>query len=115
MICLCGFLFIPFLSGAVENKNFVYDDHSRRDPFWPLVNSQGVLMHYDGEMSAGDMILEGIMSDENGNNLAVINGSIVGTGAQIGIYTIKAVDQDRVILLKKDEEFVLKLKKEGIP
>ena len=107
-----------FLWGATtvyaDNKPFVYDKHGKRDPFGPLVSSSGALITYDSDITATDMILEGIVADAEGNNLAIINGKIVKIGNQMGAYTIETIYADHVDLVKGTERQTLKLKKGGL-
>ena len=56
---------------------FVYDDHGKRDPLWPLVSSTGSIINYDKEFQASDLKIEGVILGVNGQNLAIINGQIV--------------------------------------
>jgi hypothetical protein len=88
-----------------------YDDRGLRDPFWPLVSSGGALVSYDSNFSVSEMQLEGIISDARGS-AAIINGTIVEQGKMIGLYTVKEVQADRVVLVKDGFESILSLKKE---
>ena len=112
-------LFAIFLLGVTsaawaqnEEKPFVYDSHGRRDPFWRLVSPSGAVLNYDSDLQLSDMALDGIISDPSGKNLAIINSVIVKIDDKIGLYVVSEVDQDKVILTKDGEIFVLKLKKE---
>ena len=96
-----------------EQENFVYDDHGKRDPFKPLVSSAGTVLAYDADMTAADMHLEGVLSDAQGNNLAIINGKVVKIADPIGPWRVEAVGADHVDLAKDGQKVVLKLKKGG--
>ncbi len=96
---------------AVHAADGGYDPHGMRDPFLPLVTSAGAMITYDTGFSVSEMVLEGIIADESGQ-MAIINGNIVEKGKMIGLYTIQAIEADRVILLKGTETSVLQLKKE---
>ena len=91
---------------------FKYDDHGKRDPFWKLINSSGMIMSYETDLLISDIVLEGIISDPSGQNAAVMNGAIVKIGDKIGNFYVQQIDKDRIILWKDGEQFVLKLKKE---
>ena len=95
-----------------KEKDFVYDGHGKRDPFWSLVTPAGVMVSYDSDISISDLVLEGIISDANGQNLPIINGAIVKTNDKVGLFVIDRIEQNKVILLKGQENFVLKIKKE---
>ena len=104
-----------FLSANLlyAQDNFVYDDHGKRDPFVPLVSSAGMVVTYDEDLTVNDLVLEGIMADASGNNLAIVNGKVVKLHDQIGPYVVDSIAVDHVEFLKGTERFSLKLKKAG--
>ena len=89
-----------------------YDDHGKRDPFWRLVSAGGAILNYDNDLSISDMILEGIIQDRSGKNLAIINSKVVTVGDKVGLFVVLDIGRDGVTLNKGQETFVLKLKKE---
>lgn len=94
---------------------FVYDNHGKNDPFFPLVTVTGAVITYDpADMNVGDLILEGIVADKTGMNAAIINGKIVSAGDAVGSYVIESVGIDEVNLIQGDQKSVLKLKKGGL-
>ena len=90
-----------------------YDDHGKHDPFWPLVSPTGALIAYDSDLTINDMVLEGVVSDTDGKNLAIINGKVVKAGDKLGPYVIELINVDQVNLTKGQEHFSLKLNKGG--
>ncbi|MBI3314966.1 MAG: hypothetical protein HYZ86_03375 [Candidatus Omnitrophica bacterium] len=104
---------VPAVFASADGGAFVYDDHGRRDPFMPQVSAAGAVITYEADLTAGDMVLEGIVADAQGNNVAVINGKIVKQGDRIGLYAVAAVRPDDVELVKDDQRFTVKLKKGG--
>jgi len=90
----------------------VYNDHGKRDPFWPLVNSSGNILSYETEFLISDLHLEGIVAGEKGKNLAVINNKVIEEKSQIGDFTVLNIGKNSVVLGKGDKTFELKLKKE---
>ncbi len=99
---------------SVDGGTFVYDDHGRRDPFLPQVSATGTVITYEADLMPGDMILEGIVADAQGNNVAVVNGKIVKTGDMIGPYAVAAVRLDNVELVKDGQHSIVRLKKGGM-
>lgn len=89
-----------------------YDSHGKRDPFWPLVSPSGNIINYETEFQVTDMKLEGIMSGAEGQDLAIINGHIVQRNDRLGPFTVARIEKDLVVLMKDQQEFELKLKKE---
>ena len=98
---------------AQETKTaFVYEDHGKRDPFWPLVSSAGNIVNYETDFQVTDLKLEGIISAGEGQNLAIINGRIVQTNDLLGLFTVIGIGNDSVTLGKDQQTFELRLKKE---
>jgi len=111
VLCIIGVLgWFPFV--FAEEKPFVYADHGKRDPLWPLVTSSGAIMSYETEVFISDMVLEGVIIDPSGQNLAIINGVVVKNSDKIGQYIVRNISPSSVVLIKGQEEFILKLKKE---
>ncbi len=99
---------------VAEEAAFVYDDHGKHDPFWPLVSSGGTVITYDTDLTASDMVLEGIVAGAKGNNMAIVNGKVVKSKDNLGAYTVDQVGDDYVEITKGEEHFTLKLKKGGM-
>ena len=95
-----------------EQPPFVYSDHGKRDPFWPLVTSSGATVAYDSDFSPSEIVLEGIIADAKGADIGIINGRIVKVHDQVGPYTVTKIDKESVTLTKNQKNFELKLKKE---
>jgi len=109
------FVLLSFFANSVyAQEPFVYNDHGKRDPFVPLVSSAGMVVTYDEDLSVNDLVLEGIVADETGNNVAIVNGKLVKVNDQIGSYLVDKIAVDHVEFLKGSEKFILKLKKGGM-
>ncbi len=111
VVLLFVFLMASSLSSNAAEEDFEYDANNKRDPFWPLVNANGTIMHYDKDYFISDLILEGIISDPMGN-LAVINGMVVTLNEKIGLYVVVEIGMNQVVLNKGEERYVLKLREE---
>jgi len=96
-----------------DRKDFTYDDHGKRDPFWPLVSPAGTFISYESDLTISDMILEGISSDATGSYIAIINGTVVRTNDKIGLFKVAQITSDQVILVQDKEKFILNLTKGG--
>ncbi len=94
-----------------SQKPFVYDDNGRRDPLWPLVNSNGAILNYESEFLITDLALEGIMVGTDGENLAIINGRVLKANDSIGQFAVERIAGDSIVLKKGKQKFELKLKK----
>jgi hypothetical protein len=108
-----GGFHVPRNVSAQETKTvFVYEDHGKRDPLWPLVSPAGNIVNYETEFQVTDLKLEGIISAGEGQNLAIINGRIVQTNDPLGPFTVMGIGSDSVTLGKDQQTFELRLKKE---
>ena len=103
-----------FANSVYAQGAFVYNDHGKRDPFVPLVSSAGMVVTYDEDLSVNDLVLEGIVADASGNNVAIVNGKIVKARDTIGPYVVDVIAVDHVEFLKGTERFILKIKKGGM-
>ncbi len=91
---------------------FVYQDQNKRDPFWRLVTPEGTIVTYDTDLMISDMILEGVIYDPEERSMAIINGKVMSKDQKIGLFTVKEIHQDHVLLSKGQEDFILRMKKE---
>jgi len=111
------FLFIIFFvigseALSAQEEPVVYGDHGRRDPFWPLISSSGAVLVYDANLDIADVVLEGIIYDPNGEQFALINSKVVKSSETIGGFFVVLIEEDRVVLRKDGQEFILRSKKE---
>lgn len=94
-------------------KVFVYDPHNKRDPFLPLVSSEGVVLEpHVTKDREGKPQLEGIIYEAGGSSYAVVNGEVVKTGDTYGSYQVLEIRQEKVIFIKGSEKLEVELKKE---
>ena len=112
LLILVSILF--FANSVYTQGAFVYNDHGKRDPLTPLVSSDGRVVDYDEDLLVNDFVLEGVVADTSGNNVAIVNGKIVKAHDQIGPYVVDAITVDHVEFLKGTERFILKMKKGGM-
>src|SRR3989338_7168086 len=111
---LCGIRYGMTQQSAQEGAGvFTYDDHGRRDPLWPLVSPAGNIIDYEKkEFQFTDLKLEGIISGQGDQNLAIINGQILKINDQVGSFVVTNIGKDVVVLMKDQREFTLELEKE---
>lgn len=111
LVMMATAISVPMRSATAQIQDSVYDAHGQRDPFLPLVSSGGALINYEANVSASEMVLEGVIGDGSGT-IAIINGNVVEVGGHIGAYTVLKIETDRVVLDKDGQESVIQLKKE---
>lgn len=74
------------ISATVAFAAVTYDPHGKRDPFLPLVSvratsSPGELLSVE---NLDDVRLEGVIYDPKSGSVAIINGSVVKEGQELG-------------------------------
>ena len=92
---------------------FVYDDHGKKDPFWPLVGPGGNIINYGKDFVISDLKLQGILVEADNSNLAIVNGIIVKVKDKVGQYTVDAIYPKKVILMDGEKKYELKLRSES--
>lgn len=110
-LLLVSLIFTASIILAQETP-YVYTDHNKRDPFWRLVGPDGTILNYEMDLVISDMILEGVIYDPNGKSLAIINGKVVSRNGKIGLFMVSEIYEDKVILYKGSERYILQIKKE---
>jgi hypothetical protein len=94
-------------------EQFKYSAASRRDPFIPLVTSDGRLLKLDTEQeNKSTLLLEGIIYDKSGISYAVVNGNVVKIGDSIADYQVLKIEADKVVFIKEGQTQEIILKKE---
>ncbi len=112
ILLILSFLFYPLsLVSAQEEALFKYENNQNRDPFILLVTKDGKFTVTYGTIdSIDDVILEGILYDENGKSVVVMNDLVLKEHDKIGKIQVKKIEKDRVILFYKGEDHTFKLK-----
>ena len=108
------YFFIMSLAFADDSKPFTYNDNGKKDPLGPLVDANGILINSELEVTALNIVLEGIIADASGNNLAILNGKVVKAGDKVSSYTVGVISVQQVELLKGQEQIFIKMKKGGV-
>lgn len=111
-LIIIGFLLVAVSLMAAEEREttFVYDSKGRRDPFLPLVSSEGYLINAEPYSDASEVKVEGIIYDPRGNSFAIINTQVVRIGEKVGAFEVLKIEKDKVTLLKDTEKFEIYLK-----
>jgi len=79
-------------------QDYVYDSANKRDPFIPLITSDGryVQLERSNEDEAGSLLkVEGIVYDKYGLSYAIVDGSVVKVGDLISDYQVLAIEEKR--------------------
>lgn len=115
-ILIFTFLFcvlrIAYCANSFAQKEFVYDAKGKRNPFIPLVTSDGRLLKLDRQESQGGLSIEGIIYDKQGRSFAIVNGAVVGIGNMVADYQVLKIEENKVIFIKEGQAFEVEIKKE---
>ncbi|MFA5320729.1 MAG: hypothetical protein WBE75_00195 [Candidatus Omnitrophota bacterium] len=106
LIGLCAVIMGPLSGNASSGKG--------RDPFIPLVTPEGRIIQPAVPYGEGDIRLEGLIYDENGSSLAIVNGAVARIGDTVRGYRVIKIEENKVVLMKDGElkEIPLQKKKE---
>ena len=104
------FLGLSLFSSAQEQS--IYKAKGKRDPFTPLVTSDGRLLKLDTEEKQKILRLEGIIYDDNGMSYAIVNGSVVKVGDPIGGFQVLKIRKNLVAFIKDGQVSEIEIKKE---
>lgn len=106
----------------LKRKSAFTTEGSDRNPFWPIgwkpVARVSHTEHSGPEIQSGAFVVSSITLD-HGARFAIINGKIMQEGQQFGLQlgtqtyqlTVKAIEDGRVILARRDEEIIVQLRR----
>jgi hypothetical protein len=102
-----------FSIAFAQEKQFTYDTKGKRNPFIPLITSDGRLLKLDKEEVTGDLAVEGIIFDKKGRSYAIANGQVVGIGDSIAGYEVLKIENNKVLFIKDGQIREIAIHKEG--
>ena len=108
----------------LKNKSSFTMDASGRNPFWPIgwkpvVRPQTTTTEHTGpDILPSAFVVTSITLDQ-GARYAIINGKVMAEGQQFGLQlgnqtyqlTVKAIEDGRVILARRDQEIIVPLRR----
>jgi hypothetical protein len=108
----------------LKNKSSFTMDGSGRNPFWPIgwkpvVRTQTATTEHTGpDILPTAFVVTSITLDQ-GARFAIINGKVMGEGQVFGLQlgnqtyqlTVKAIEDGRVILARRDQEIIVPLRR----
>jgi hypothetical protein len=97
---------------SYAQQEFIYDSKGKRDPFIPLVTTDGRLLKLEEEESKEDLLLEGIIYDKNGLSYAIVNGFVVKISDTVCNYQVLKIEKNKVSFIKGGQITEIELKKE---
>jgi len=105
-------LALSFCSIAFAQDQFVYDAKGKRNPFIPLVSSDGRLLKLDRDEATGELSIQGLIYDKSGRSFAIVNNTVVGIGDMICGYQVLKIQDNKVIFIKDGQPTEIEIKKE---
>jgi hypothetical protein len=112
-------------SVELKNKSSFTMDASGRNPFWPIgwkpvarVQTNDTTEHTGPDILPSAFVVTSITVDQ-GTRFAIINGKAMQEGQVFGLQlgnqtyqlTVKAIEDGRVVLARRDEEIILPLRR----
>jgi hypothetical protein len=106
----------------LKNKSAFIMEASGRNPFWPIgwkpVAKANTTEHGGPEIQPSAFVVSSITLG-NGGRFAIINGKTMQAGQQFALQvgtqtyqlTVKAIEDGRVILARRDEEIIVPLRR----
>ncbi|MEY2505558.1 MAG: hypothetical protein QOG27_1838 [Verrucomicrobiota bacterium] len=106
----------------LKNKSSFTMDASGRNPFWPIgwkpVARVQTTEHSGPDILPSAFLVSSITLDK-GAHFAIINGKVMQEGQQFGLQlgnqtyqlTVKAIEDGRVILSRRDQEIIVPLRR----
>ena len=107
----------------LKNKSSFAMDASGRNPFWPIgwkpvARTQTMTEHTGPDILPTAFVVSSITLDQ-GARFAIINGKPMQEGQQFGLQlgnqtyqlTVKAIEDGRVILARRDQEIIVPLRR----
>lgn len=97
---------------SFSQQEFKYDAEKQRNPFIPLVTSDGRLLTLQQAPVVKQLVLQGITFDQTGLSFCVINGEVAMVGDQIEDYRVIKIEKEKVTLSKEGKTLEMELRKE---
>ncbi len=107
----------------LKSKSAFTMDASGRNPFWPIgwkpvARAQTTTEHSGPDIMPNAFVVSSITLD-HGAHFAIINGKVMEEGQQFGLQlgnqtyqlTVKAIEDGRVILSRRDMEIIVPLRR----
>jgi hypothetical protein len=108
----------------LNNKSTFTMDASGRNPFWPIgwkpvARVQTTTTEHTGPEILPTAFVVSSITVDNGARFAIINGKAMQEGQQFGLQlgnqtyqlTVKAIEDGRVILARRDQEIIVPLRR----
>jgi hypothetical protein len=102
--------FILIAASAGAQDKYVYDTHSKRDPFIPLVGITRLQTEKPTEiLSIDDVDFQGIAFDAKGERIIIVNGEMLREGSELDALKVIKIKEKEATISIRDKEYRLNL------
>jgi len=106
--CAIVVVLVSCLSLFAETKSPQYEKAGKRDPFIPYVTSDGQLINIGTQQKEFSLKLEGIIYEEGGQSMVIVNGEVLKENDTIADAKIVEIRKNSVVYMKDGKLFVAK-------
>ena len=107
-----AFLLLTLLLSVYADPDYKYKVNGARNPFVPLLTSEGRLIQLEKRESRGEIKIEGIIFDNFGVSYAIVDGQVVKVGDSVGDKQVLKIEKNKVYFVKQGQVSEVELKKE---
>ncbi len=111
-LIVSAFIFI-FRVVSYGKEKFVYDAAGRRNPFIPLITTDGRLIKLYTKASKQPLNVQGIIYDNTGMSYALVNDMVVQVGDIVDGNQVLRIEENKVSFVKDGQILGLELKNGG--
>lgn len=111
-LIISAFIFI-FLVVSYGKEKFVYDAAGRRNPFIPLVTTDGRLIKLDTKVFKQPLNVQGVIYDNTGMSYALVNNTVVRVGDIVDGNQVLKIEENKVSFVKDGQILELEIKNGG--
>jgi len=91
-------------------EKFRYDRHEKRDPFF--VSAERPQANEANTQTPSNFKIEGVIIDPGGASMAIIDGTIIKLGEQVGIHKVKKITKEGVLFSDGEKDFWVAIRTE---
>lgn len=114
LVSLCC---IVFIFGSVVfsygREKYMYDASGKRNPFIPLITSDGRFIDLDIVEKPKSLNIQGVMYEPNGVSYAIVNTAVVKEGDIVDGSQVIKIEENKVSFIKDGQILELELENGG--
>lgn len=106
-----GIFITVFFIFSYAREKYSYDVSGKRNPFIPLITTDGRLLNLDIVDSPKTLSLQGIMYDATAISYAIVNNVVVKAGDIVDGSQVLKIEENKVTFVKDGQVSEIELKK----